>query len=43
VEEKKFNSVVNQMAADAIASGSPGNNPRKPTQEEIVELYHKAY
>jgi alcohol dehydrogenase class IV len=43
VEEKKFNSVVNQMAVDAIASGSPGNNPRKPTQEEIVELYRKAY
>jgi len=43
VEEKKFNSVVNQMAVDAIASGSPGNNPRKPTQEEIVELYRKAH
>jgi alcohol dehydrogenase class IV len=43
VEEKKFNSVVKQMAADAIASGSPGNNPRKATQEEIVELYQKAY
>jgi alcohol dehydrogenase class IV len=43
VEEKKFNSVVNQMAVDAVASGSPGNNPRKPTQEEIVELYRKAY
>jgi len=43
VEEKKFNSVVKQMAADAIASGSPGNNPRKATLEEIVELYKKAY
>ncbi|HSR13385.1 MAG TPA: iron-containing alcohol dehydrogenase, partial [Thermodesulfobacteriota bacterium] len=43
VEEKKFHSVVKQMAADAIASGSPGNNPRKATQEEIVELYHKAF
>jgi alcohol dehydrogenase class IV len=43
VEEKKFNSVVKQMAADAIASGSPGNNPRKATQDEIVELYKKAY
>ena len=42
-EEKKFNSVVNQMAVDAIASGSPGNNPRKATQEEIVELYRRAY
>ena len=43
VEEKKFNSVVEQMAADAIASGSPGNNPRKATKEEIVELYRKAF
>jgi len=43
VEEKKFNSVVEQMAADAIASGSPGNNPRKATQEEIVELYRRAF
>lgn len=43
VEEKKFNSIVEQMAADAIASGSPGNNPRKATREEIVELYRKAF
>jgi alcohol dehydrogenase class IV len=43
VDEKKFNSVVKQMAIDAIASGSPGNNPRKATQEEIVELYKKAF
>jgi len=43
VEEKKFNSVVEQMAKDALASGSPGNNPRKATKEEIVELYRKAF
>ena len=43
VEEKKFNSVVEQMAVDAIASGSPGNNPRKATKGEIVELYRKAF
>ena len=43
VEEKKFNSIVEQMAADAIASGSPGNNPRKATQGEIVELYRRAF
>lgn len=42
VDEKKFNSIVGQMAADALASGSPGNNPRKATQGEIVELYRKA-
>ena len=43
VEEKKFNSIVEQMAADAIASGSPGNNPRKATREEIVDLYQRAF
>ena len=31
-----------KMAHDAIASGSPANNPRVPTPEEIVELYHQA-
>ena len=43
IDEKKFNSIVSQMASDAIASGSPGNNPRKATKEEIVELYRKAF
>ena len=43
VDEKKFHSIVSQMAADAIASGSPGNNPKKATTEEIVELYRKAF
>jgi alcohol dehydrogenase class IV len=31
------------MAHDAVASGSPGNNPRFVTEEKIVELYKKAY
>ncbi len=43
VPEDKFNNVVTQMAAAALASGSPGNNPRKATQEEIIELYKKVY
>ncbi len=43
VEEKKFHQVLEQMAKDAIASGSPGNNPRKATPEEIMELYRKAF
>jgi len=30
------------MAQDALDSGSPGNNPRVPTVEEIVALYHQA-
>lgn len=28
-----------KMPSDAIASGSPGNNPRQATAEEIVDLY----
>lgn len=28
-----------KMAAEAIASGSPANNPRVPTADEIVSLY----
>ena len=43
VEEKKFNAVVKEMAADAIANGSRGNNPRKATRDEIVELCKKAF
>ena len=31
------------MASQALASGSPGNNPRVPTQDEIVELYKRVY
>jgi alcohol dehydrogenase class IV len=32
-----------KMATDALASGSPGNNPRIPEPAEIVELYRSAY
>ena len=31
-----------KMAEDALASGSPANNPRVPTAEEIVALYRQA-
>ncbi|MDR3521928.1 MAG: iron-containing alcohol dehydrogenase [Acidocella sp.] len=31
------------MAEQALASGSPGNNPRVPTHAEIVELYDIVY
>jgi alcohol dehydrogenase len=42
VSREKLEPVVTKMAEDAIASGSPGNNPRQPTAEEIVELYYAA-
>ena len=35
--------LVGEMAADAVASGSPDNNPRKPTTEEIEQLYMDVY
>lgn len=35
--------VVEEMAEDAIASGSPDNNPRKPTAREIEQLYVTVY
>jgi alcohol dehydrogenase class IV len=31
------------MADAALESGSPQNNPRVPTKEEIVELYEQAW
>lgn len=43
VTREKLENVVGRMADDAIASGSPGNNPRKATREEIIELYWKTF
>ena len=43
VDKGKLEKLAPQMAEDAIASGSPGNNPRKATKEEIVALYHQVY
>ena len=35
--------VVDEMTQDAIDSGSPDNNPRKPTREELEELFVCVY
>ncbi|MCM1566331.1 MAG: iron-containing alcohol dehydrogenase [Dehalobacter sp.] len=42
ISREKLDSVVSKMADDAIESGSPANNPRKATKEEIVKLYYSA-
>jgi len=42
VTREKLDTVVSKMAEDAIESGSPGNNPRKATRDEIIELYYAA-
>ena len=31
------------MAQQALASGSPANNPRSPTEAEIVSLYKEMW
>lgn len=42
VTKEELDKNAAKMADDAIISGSPGNNPRIPTKEEIIELYYKA-
>lgn len=43
VGEEDLYELAPAMADAAIASGSPGNNPRQATKEEIIELYKKTY
>ena len=43
VNRARLEEVVEQMAEDAIASGSPASNPRSATKEQIVRLYWEAY
>ena len=39
IDEETFERNVPKMAEDALRSGSPANNPRVPTIDEIKELY----
>lgn len=43
IDEQRFFEVLPTMAEQALGSGSPGNNPRVPTSEEIVEVYKQAW
>ncbi|GBG33032.1 Alcohol dehydrogenase 4 [Hondaea fermentalgiana] len=43
IKEQDFTSAVQRMAKAALASGSPGNNPKVPSQEEIEKLYMDIY
>lgn len=43
VDREKFYDSLDKMATDALASGSPANNPRTPTKEEIIKLYVVCY
>ena len=42
VTREKLEPLVGKMADDAIASGSPANNPRLAERDEIIRLYYQA-
>lgn len=39
-DKAEFDSVLDTMVEQAFASGSPNNNPRVPTREEMLKLYN---
>lgn len=43
MDKEKFERVLRKMADDALASGSPQNNPVVPTAEEIINIYKEAW
>jgi alcohol dehydrogenase class IV len=43
VPEDRYRALQEKMATDALASGSPANNPRLASAIEIVELYQRVY
>jgi len=43
VKEAAFETLAETMAQQALASGSPANNPVVPSAAEVVELYREVY
>jgi alcohol dehydrogenase class IV len=43
IEEARYFQVIETMADQALASGSPANNPRVPSKEEIIDLYRRVW
>jgi alcohol dehydrogenase class IV len=43
IDAELFNESLPRMASDALLSGSPANNQRIPTQQEIIELYKQCF
>ena len=43
IDGGRYEELLPVMAEQALASGSPGNNPRVPTADEIIELYRRVY
>jgi alcohol dehydrogenase class IV len=43
IDAARWDGLVATMADQALASGSPANNPRVPTRDEIIALYAETY
>lgn len=43
IDRERFFQLMPTMAQQALASGSPGNNPRVPTTEQMIELYRSLW
>jgi alcohol dehydrogenase class IV len=43
IQEEKYFAKISLMAEQALASGSPQNNPRVPTAEEIEKIYRACW
>jgi alcohol dehydrogenase class IV len=43
IAEERYFSLIPTMAQQALDSGSPTNNPRIPTREEIEEIYRQIW
>lgn len=43
IEKEHYFAQLDTMAEQALASGSPNNNPRVPTASEIIELYRQLW
>ena len=43
IDRERYLEVIPVMTAQALASGSPQNNPRVPSAEEIGELYRRVW
>jgi alcohol dehydrogenase class IV len=43
IDRTRYDELLPVMASQALGSGSPANNPRVPTADEIIELYKRVY
>ena len=43
LDEERYHALLETMAEQAAASGSPANNPRPPSQADMVALYREVW